>query len=210
MVNVVIADDHAVLRQALAEMLNSRGDYTVSGQAKDGNELVELLKTCSPDIVIMDIAMPNLDGIGALEKLHGNGGKCPPVLMLSADHAEKTIRAALKAGAKGYVPKDAGVEELEFAIRSVIKGNTYLSPSVTETLLKNPEGSSNKLKVLTQRELEIMRLIVDGNPNRVIAKTLHISTRTVDTHRSNILKKLAVKTNAELVRLALQSGLIEL
>lgn len=211
MVNLVIADDHAVLRQALAEMLKARGGYQVVGEACDGQELLNVLKNLHPDVVIMDIAMPNLDGIAALQQMTANG-QCPPVLMLSADHGEKTIRAALKAGARGYVPKDAGFDELEFAINSLMKGKTYISSSVTEILLNNPESpdGDERLQVLTPREREIMRMITEGNPNRHIAKTLHISTRTVDTHRSNILKKLNLKTNADLVKLALQCGMIQL
>lgn len=212
MVNLVIADDHVVLRQALCEMLKNRGNYNIVAQARDGAELLEILKTQKPDIVIMDIAMPKVDGLAALEQLK-NGQDSTPVLMLSADQGERNVRAALRAGAKGYVPKNAGIDELEFAIKSILSGKTYLSPSVTEALVTNGEVQSpgeDKISVLTKREVEIMKHIAEGHPNRAIAKLLHISTRTVDTHRSNILKKLNVKTNAELVKIAIQSGLVSL
>jgi DNA-binding NarL/FixJ family response regulator len=214
MINLMIADDHAVLREALCEMLKARGKYQIVAQAKDGEELMALLKQQRPDIIIMDLAMPKVDGLAALERMGMTGQDEPPVLMLSADQGERNVRAALKAGAKGYVPKNAGIEELEFAISSILSGKTYLSPSVTSALIGGNgdvhAAGENTLAVLTKREVEILKLIAEGHPNRTIAKSLHISTRTVDTHRSNILKKLNVKTNAELVKLSIQTGLISL
>jgi len=212
MVNLIVADDHRVLREALCEMLRTKGHFNVLGQASDGQELLELLKSQKPDVVIMDIAMPNLDGIKTLERLRDEK-TLPLVLILSADEGEKNIRAVLKAGAKGYVPKHAAMEELVFAIQSIVSGNTYLSPSVTAALMNGPERSSlldSPLSVLTERELEVMKHLADGEPNRVIGKLLHISTRTVDTHRSNILRKLKMRTNAELVKVAITNGLISI
>lgn len=210
MVNLIVADDHRVMREALCEMLRSKGKFNVVGQAADGQELMELMRQQTPDLVIMDIAMPKLDGLTALSKLR-EGENLPPVLVLSADEGEKSIRAALKAGAKGYVPKHAAIDELVFAIQSIIEGKTYLSPSVTAALMAGAERASpldSPLSVLTERETEILKHLADGKPNREIGKLLHISTRTVDTHRSNILRKLKVRTNAELVKLAITHGLI--
>ena len=211
MVNLVIADDHAVLRQALCELLESRGTYTVLAQASDGEELVKLLQEQKPDVVIMDISMPRLDGVSALDQINNNSDNPPPVLVLSANEGEKNVRAALKAGARGYLPKNAALEELEFAIESILAGKTYLSPAITAPLMSKNGGDAaldNPLSVLTKREMEILQHLADGKPNREIAKHLHISIRTVDTHRSNILKKLKVKTNAELVKLAITHGVI--
>jgi len=211
MINLIVADDHVVLRQALCELLAHRGPYNIVAQASNGEQLLELLSTHKPDLVIMDVAMPQLDGITALSEIY-RGSTPPPVLVLSADEGEKNVRAALKAGAKGFLPKNAALEELEFAISAIVEGKTYLSPSITDSLVadngevKNPHA--DPLAVLTKREVEIMRYLADGMPNREIGKLLHISTRTVDTHRSNILKKLNVRTNAELVKLAIQCGLI--
>jgi DNA-binding NarL/FixJ family response regulator len=211
MINLIVADDHAVLRQALCELLHNRGGkYSVVAQASDGEELVSLMKTHHPDLVIMDVAMPKLDGLAALERMT-SAGVCPPVLVLSANDGGRNVKAALKAGARGFVPKNAGIQELEFAINSILEGKTYLSPSITTSLMgaAGTEGTiDNPLAVLTKRELEIMTHLADGKPNREIGKMLHISTRTVDTHRSNILKKLKLKTNAELVKLAISNGLI--
>lgn len=208
MIKLIIADDHIVLRQALSEMLEKKGGYSVLAQASDGAELLNLLLQQLPDLVIMDIAMPGVNGIEALEQMSAQGFNTIPVLVLSADEAERNIRAVLKAGAKGFMPKNAGIDELEFAIDAILKGQTYLSPSVTSNLMNGEGEGKNPLSVLTKREVEILTHLADGKPNRSIGKLLHISTRTVDTHRSNILKKLNVKTNAELVKLAISQGLI--
>ncbi|MCB0333937.1 MAG: response regulator transcription factor [Bdellovibrionales bacterium] len=214
MIDLIIADDHVVLREALCELLETKGKYQVVAQASDGEELLCQLKETSADLVILDMTMPKLDGLAALELMkEKNDGKLPPVLVLSANEGQTTVRAALKAGARGYLPKNAGLEELEFAIESIMGGKTYLSPSITEPLMNGGQNESpldNPLAVLTKREIEILSHLANGLPNREIGKMLHISTRTVDTHRSNILKKLKVKTNAELVKLALGSGLISL
>ncbi len=210
MINLIIADDHVVVRQALAEMLKKRGSFNVLAEASHGGELLELLKNHRPDVVILDLNMPTVDGLQTLEKLSAQGA-FPPVLILSAGEGERNVRAALKAGAKGYVPKNVGIEELEFAIQSILNGKTYLSPAVVAPLVSKGSGEVNlesPLTVLTKREVEILKHLADGKPNREIGKMLHISTRTVDTHRSNILKKLNLKTNAELVKIAISNGLI--
>jgi two-component system, NarL family, response regulator NreC len=212
MIKIFIADDHAVLRQALAEMLEKRGRYSIIGQASNGEELLNQLKNCKPDLIIMDVIMPRLSGIDVLERLANHNMKIP-VLALSSDGGDKNIRSVLKAGAKGFMPKNAGIEELEFAIQAITKGNTYLSPSITEVLMNSNDtimSNAKPLSVLTKREIEILKYLADGKANRAIGKMLHISTRTVDTHRSNILKKLNVKTNAELVKIAISNGLIDI
>lgn len=193
-------------------MLSSKGKYNILGQADDGNQLLELLKQHKPDVVIMDMTMPRLDGLAAIAKMAEVLPTLPPILVLSADEREKNVRAALKAGVKGYLPKNANVEELEFAITSVMDGKIYLSPSITASLVTTTsEGPTleSPFSVLTTRELEILKHLADGKPNRDIGKLLHISTRTVDTHRSNILRKLNLRTNAELVKVAIAQGLIE-
>jgi DNA-binding NarL/FixJ family response regulator len=212
MINLIIADDHTVLRQALCEMLEAKQGYKVMAQASNGEELIEALKSHHPDVVILDVTMPKLGGIEALQRINSNPNP-PPVLILSANEGEMTVRSALKAGARGFIPKNVTHEELTFAIQSILKGQTYLSPSITSSLVTKPgvDGQlTNPLQVLTKREVEILTLLSQGKRNRDIAKMLHISIRTVDTHRSNILKKLKVRTNADLVRLSLANGLITL
>lgn len=210
MVRVIVADDHKVIRQALCELLKKRNNYEVIAEASDGEELLKLLRNTPADVVIMDVAMPKLGGLAALETMERENIQTP-VLILSADDGPKNVRSVLKAGAKGFLPKNSGIDELVFAIDSVLQGRTYLSPSVTEHLVTQ-EGEdasrSSCLAVLTKRELEILKHLAEGKPNRVIGKMLHISKRTVDTHRSNILKKLNLSTNAELVKIAISEGLI--
>ncbi len=212
MIKVIVADDHAVLRQALSEMLTAHGKYYVVGQAASGEELLALLDKETPDVVIVDIQMPGMGGLAAIEKLQASP-KSIPILVLSADEGSSNIRSALKAGAKGFVPKNAGIEELEFAIDSVVGGKTYLSPNVTSKLMTG-DGTQieadNPLSSLTERELEIFKYLANGSSNRDIAQKLHISIRTVDTHRSNILRKLDLRNNAELVKMAVQYKVISI
>lgn len=212
MIKLFVADDHTVIRKALCEMLEKKGDYQVIGQASNGEEALSMLNSCHPDVIILDIQMPKLNGIEALKKLSAGPG-CPPVVILSANDNEMSVRAALQAGARGFLPKNVKEDELEFAIKSVIKGQTYLSPAVTTHLMSyNPNTGTldDPLAVLTKREREIMGFLAQGQSNREIGKMLHISVRTVDTHRSNILKKLSVKNNADLTRLAISSGLVSI
>lgn len=211
MINLFVADDHTVLREALCQLLQGRGGYNVLGQAADGEEVLSWLKSAEkkPDIIILDVEMPKVDGIATLDKLQQMGVNTP-VLVLSADDGQKNVRSVLNHGAKGFMPKNARIEELEFAIDSIMQGNTYLSPTITSFLINGDKNDpSASLSVLTKREVEILKYLADGKPNREIGKILHISSRTVDTHRSNILKKLKVKTNAELVKIAIGAGLIE-
>jgi DNA-binding NarL/FixJ family response regulator len=212
MIRLLIADDHAVLRQALGEMLSAKGEYQVIAEAANGVEFLQALKENSADVVILDLSMPLLSGLEALRQLKEAQAPHPPILVLSADEEPHTVRAAFEAGASGFVPKNAGVQELEFAISSVLRGNSYLSPHVTAAMVardgKGAAGDS-PANILTKRELEIMVHLADGKPNREIGKMLHISTRTVDTHRTNILRKLNLRTNAELVKLAIGHGLIK-
>jgi DNA-binding NarL/FixJ family response regulator len=212
MIDLIIADDHVVLREALCELLETKGKYKIMGQASDGEELLALLISHKPDLVILDVTMPKVDGLAALEQL-AEQGPLPPVLVLSANEGESKVRAALKAGAKGYLPKNAKLQELEFAISSLLEGRTYLSPSITDLLVNrenNGQSFDDPLAILTARERQIMMHIANGMPNREIGSMLKISTRTVDTHRSNILKKLNLRTNAELVKMAISHGLIQI
>ncbi len=211
-INLILADDHGVVRQALGEALEKKDHYKVVAQAKDGQELIESLEfDLGADIVIMDYSMPKLDGLEALQKIRAMGNKLP-VLMLSALESAQNVRAAIAAGANGYLPKNTDLDELEFAIKSVLSGKTYLSPSITTPLIvgnQKEDQAENSVNALTKREKEIMQMLAEGEANRNIAKKLFISIRTVDTHRTNILKKLHVKTNVELAKIAIHAGLVE-
>lgn len=207
MANLVIADDHVVMREALCEMLHSNTKHRVAGQVADGEQLLELLKSQRPDLIILDLSMPKIDGFAALDRL-SVAQNPPPVLVLSANSNPSSVKAALKAGARGYIPKNAAKEEFEFAIDSILKGQTYLSPSVAGDLV-GPQAESEhaSLEKISAREREVLTLLAEGKPNREISQLLHISPRTVDTHRSNLLRKLNVKTNAQLVKIAIFHGL---
>ena len=211
MIKLLVADDHVVVREAICELLQSKGNFEILGQAADGLELLDLLKNCAPDIVILDVQMPKLDGLATLEHM-SHSEHTPPVLILSGEDSANNIRSALKAGAKGFITKNARPEELEFAIESIIDGHSYVSPSIALSLIQEEKPSQpdhSTLKVLTKREIEILTFLADGKTNREVAKLLHISVRTVDTHRSNIMKKLKVKTNAQLTKLAVAYDLIK-
>ncbi len=209
-IKLFLVDDHLVLRQALSEAFAHRGTFQVIAEASDGSELLSRISDITPDIILLDLAMPNVNGLSTIEELKRRGIDIP-ILVLSADESERSIRSALGAGARGFLPKQADMREVEFAIHSVLDGKTYLSPSVTERFVTS-NGADNKHSVaiasLSRREREIFVLLANGCPNREISKQLYISTRTVDTHRSNILKKLEAKTNAELVKMAIAEGLV--
>ena len=212
MINLILADDHAVIRKALGELLQNNEHLNVIAEAEDGEQLLSLLQNHEPDIIILDMEMPKLNGFQTMTQLKEQG-KNPAVLILSADEKANSIKSALSAGAKGYLPKNVKFKELLFAIESIAEGRTYLSPTITEKLMQaenNQKEAGNSLSRLTKRELEILPYLANGQSHKEISKVLNISSRTVDTHRSNILKKLEVKSNAELVKLALANDIISL
>ncbi len=208
---IIIADDHAVLRAGLRSLLDAMEGMSVVAEAGDGFEVLPLIDEHHPDLLIIDLTMPNLGGVETIARLQKLKDK-PSILVLSAREDEGSVSDALQAGAKGYIPKSSDSDELKFAIRALLKGQTYVSPSVASGVIgKDPSesGSSSVLGSLTSREREVMKLLSEGKPNRDVAKILHISPRTIDSHRSNIMKKLGVGSNAELVQLALRHGMIE-
>jgi DNA-binding NarL/FixJ family response regulator len=207
MIRIVIADDHLVLRQGLKSLLSTVDGWNVVGEASDGMEVLPLVEKLEPNIVILDLSMPNLGGVEAINRLQRMRQK-PGILVLSAKEDDYSVSDAVRAGANGYVPKSSGADELEFAIRAVLKGQTYLSPAVCSSALKSGAEEPAPLATLSSREREVMKLLSEGRPNREVAKLLHISPRTVDTHRANILKKLGITSNAELYQIAHRCGLV--
>lgn len=208
MVQLLIADDHAVLRQGLRTLIESTEGWTVIGEAADGLEAVRLSNSLNPDVLVVDLAMPNLGGVEAIARLSREKG-APAIVVLSAKEDEYSVSDAMRAGASAYVCKSSSSDELQFAIRAVLKGQTYLSPSVCGAYLKTEGGVNSPISELSSREREVLKLIAEGKPNRDIAKFLHISPRTVDSHRANILKKLGVNSNAEMAQLAVKYGVVE-
>ncbi len=210
-IKLFLVDEHLVLRQALSKAFNANQKYEVIGHAADSAELLSQISACSPDVIVLDFAIPSsscLETMLSLKKL----GCQAPVLILSATENGNNIRAALQAGARGFVPKQSGLSEMEFAIDAIVDGGTYLSPSVTDKFMSGDDeannGPASLLAKLSHREREIMVHLANGHKNKDIGQQLHISTRTVDTHRSNILRKLGIKSNAELAKIAISAGLI--
>ena len=209
---ILIADDHGVLRGGLRNLLSPESDLDVVGEAEDGAQAVQLARQLRPDLILMDISMPNLGGIEALKQL----GEVLPdtkVLMLTVHEDESLLRKAIQAGASGYVVKRAADSELINAIRTVIKGDIYIHPAMTRALLKGfaPARVTKNLSAhtLTQRELEVLRLIARGYTNVQIAERLSISARTVEGHRANLMSKLDLHSRMELVEYAEQHGFLD-
>lgn len=211
-INILIADDHGIIRAGLRNVLNAETDFKVVGEVSDGSQVLQKVGQLHPDLVLMDISMPNMGGIEALQLLKTRYPEIL-VLMLTVHEDESLLRKAIRAGASGYVVKRAAETDLIYAIRTIIKGDIYVHPAMTRALLKDlkpPQPSkSNSEDTLTHREVEVLRLIVHGHTNNQIAKILNISPRTVEGHRANVMDKLNVHSRVELVEYAEQHGLLD-
>ncbi len=203
---VVLADDHELVRAGLKLMLESMTNFEVVGEAQNGLDTVKAVEEHSPDLLILDIQMPNLGGIEVLQRLAKNDS-APSVLVVSAADSSVFVSEAFSAGASGYIPKDSKPEEFKQAIRAITSGQKYVSPQIAEFLVNNRNGEG-PLSVLSSREREVFKLLAEGRKNKEIAKMLFVSIRTIDTHRLNILKKLELGTNAELAQLAMRQGIL--
>jgi DNA-binding NarL/FixJ family response regulator len=209
---IVLADDHALFRHGMRKIINDVPGMEVIGEANDGLELLEMLKKLTPDLVVLDISMPNLRGIEAAREIRS---LYPPtkVLILTMHKNREYLYHAIASGANGYLLKEDSDEELLLAIDMICRGGTYVTRKLTEAMVqdlsraisgKDPLPSNS----LTKREREVLKFIVKGKTNAEIADILSISTRTVENHRANIMKKLCVKKTAELVRSAVDHGLV--
>jgi len=215
MIRVVIADDHHLVRQGLRALLEKAEDIEVVGEAADGQDALEVVERLLPDVLVIDIAMPHLNGVEAVGRLRGLKVKTR-ALILSMYSDDTLVRQALRNGAKGYLLKRAVSEELLLAVRAVSRGDTFLSPEVTGPVLTPPVGASARvadlgpLDRLTSRERQVLQLIAEGHTNRAIATHLALSEKTVEKHRGHLMAKLAVHETAGLVRFAIKHGLISL
>lgn len=205
-INVVIADDHAIFRRGLAELLCSEDGITLSGQAADGEEAMALILEKQPDIAILDISMPKLSGIDVARKLHGRS-LSTKIILLTMHKDSLTAAKAIESDISGYVLKDNTYEELIYAVKTVMAGGVFITPAVAGGILKHKAGRAEVDTTLTAREKEIMQLIVKGMTSNEIAEKLFISVKTVETHRSRIMSKLSVHKSIDLVKIALESGL---
>jgi len=211
-IRILIADDHGVMRAGLHAVLDREGDIDVVAEAETGEEALHLAGVHSPDIVLLDIGLPGIDGIETTRHLKQRFPQIQ-VLILTVYEEESLLREAINAGAAGYIIKRAVQEELISAIRSVSRGDMYIHPSITRLLLRDisppVKVKSGALQLLTPRERELMGYIVRGFTNRQIAETLFISIRTVEGHRASLLNKLGLKNRVELVEFAEKYGLID-
>jgi DNA-binding NarL/FixJ family response regulator len=213
MIRVVIADDQALVRTGFRVILDAESDLEVVGEAGDGRETIELVQARRPDVVLMDIRMPNLDGIEATRRLTALP-RPPRVLMLTTFDLDEYVYEALRAGASGFLLKDAGADELLHAVRVVAAGDALLSPSITRRLIADyaqrpqPSEKPATLAELTPRELEVLRLVARGHSNAEIARQLVLGDATVKTHVARIFQKLDLHDRAQALVLAYESGLV--
>ena len=210
---IVIAEDHTILREGLRALLASDPEFDVVGEAEDGLDAIKSVKSLTPDVVIMDLSMPRMNGVAAIKEIK-RVTPTTKIVVLTVHKNEEYILAAFQAGSDGYVLKYAGHEELVSAIRTVLKGQPYLSPAVSavvlEAYLDGQKGLSSQspFRMLTNRETEVLKLIAEGYRNRQIADLLGISVKTVERHRANLMKKLDLHSGAALTAFALENGLI--
>ncbi len=208
-VRVLLADDHTIVRQGLRLILSAHPDLEVVGEAANGNEAVELARKLHPDIVLMDVAMPDLNGIEATKRMVQAEPRLK-VLVLSMHKEGVYVREILRAGARGYILKDAIDTELLNAVRSVARGDGYISPAVSGALLSDyRKNVADPLDLLTNREREVLKLIAEGKTNKEIATILNLSVYTVDSHRGKVMEKLNLHSTGELVRFAMKHELID-
>jgi two-component system response regulator NreC len=214
-VRLLVADDHKIFRQGIKKLLEEEADLQVVGEAADGREAVKKATELKPDLVLMDIAMANLNGLEATKQIK----KVLPdtkVIMVTMHKNEEYILQSFQAGASGFILKEGAVEELVHAIRSIHQDKSFLSPTISKTLIdaylrKMETGKTETpFDLLTDREREVLQLIAEGYTNREVAKALFISVKTVEAHRAHIMQKLNIHDVAKLVKYAIQKGLVDL
>ena len=216
-VRIIVADDHHVVRTGFAALLGTQPDFTVVGTACDGAEAVRICREVSPDVVLMDVRMPVMDGIEATRQLAGPGPGRPRILILTTFDLDQYVYDALRAGASGFLLKDVTAERLFDAVRVIAAGEALLAPAVTRRLISEftrlrpkPEGTSSSaaLAVLTPRETQVLRLVAEGLSNTEIAARLVVTEETVKTHVSRMLSKLGLRDRTQAVVTAYETGLV--
>ncbi len=211
---IIIAEDHRILREGLRVLLSANSEFKIVAEAQDGLEAIQCIERYKPDMALVDLSMPRMNGTDAIREIKRTNPDIK-LLVLTVHRAEEYVLEALQAGADGYVLKDATSEELTMAIQSVLNGEPYLSPGVSKHIIegylttKTAPKLSPLHNILTQREREILKLVAEGNKNKQIAAYLCISLKTVETHRTNLMKKLDLHNTAELTAFAIQNGMVE-
>ena len=212
-IRILLADDHTLIRGGLRLTIEQHADLVVVGEAEDGRQAVSLTASLKPDVAVLDIGMPNLNGIEAAKQIT-EAGTHTAIIVLSMHRDETYILRALKAGVRGYILKDSAESDLVHAIRSVGEGKSFFSPTVSKVLLEDymrklqRTGAEDSYDLLTPREREILQLVAEGKSNKEIAATLNLSVYTIETHRSNIMEKLKLKSLPELILYAVRKGII--
>lgn len=210
MINVVVVDDHAVVREGLKRIIAETGGMTVSGEAADGYEAMQVLKKQPCDVVLLDITMPNKSGLDLLKELHAESPRLP-VLVLSMHPEDQYAVRVLRAGAAGYVTKESAPVKLVQAIKKVVRGGKYVSPSLAEKLVYDLGRETDKAphEILSDREYQVLCMIASGKTVTNIAEDLALSVKTISTYRVRILEKLKMNNNAEITRYAIKEGLVD-
>jgi two-component system, NarL family, response regulator NreC len=208
-IRILLADDHAVVRQGFRMILAAEPDFEIVGEAANGREAVELAERLQPDVVVMDVAMPELNGIEATRRLAESTPRTR-VLALSMHKDSAYVREILRAGARGYLLKDAFDSDLLRAVRAVAAGDGYLSPTVSDAVLSDyRKHVTDPIDLLTSREREVLQMLAEGKTNKEIATVLQLSVYTIDAHRGRIMEKLNLHSIGELVRFAVRGGLVD-
>jgi len=211
MIKVLLADDHSIVREGLRRIVEESGDLEVVAEAADGREALKQVEALPPDVAVVDISMPGIDGLEVVSRLKDSHPGLPVLILTMHEEAQYIVRA-IEAGAMGYLTKQSAPEQLVTAIRRVYSGQRYITDDATEALaLRIARGTRDKtpLDSLSMRELQVLRRLAMGHTNREIAHAYSLSIKTVDTYRARLLKKLDLRNNAELIRFALQNRLIE-
>jgi len=212
-IRILLADDHTVVRDGLRALLEKQPDMTVVGEAADGRDVLRVAEEQSPDVIVMDIAMPNMNGIEATRRILASNSHCA-VVILSMHQDESYVLRSLKAGAKGYLLKDSVRGDVIEAIRAVAQGRSFLTRKVGRILQEDyiremeRRGLEDSYDLLTDREREILQLVAEGRTNKEVASMLNISLTTVETHRTHILQKLNLHSVPELILYAVRKGII--
>ena len=209
MIRILLADDHAMVRKGFRMILEAQADMCIVGEAGNGREAVEQAGTLHPDVIVMDVAMPELNGIEATRRLAATAPRSR-VLALSMHKDSVYVREILRAGARGYLLKDSIDSDLVSAVRAVAKGDGYLSPAVSDAVLTDYRRHvTDPLDLLSSREREVLQMIAEGKTNKEVAATLNLSVYTIDAHRGKIMEKLNLHSTGELVRFAVRNGLVD-
>ena len=206
---ILLADDHSVVRHGFRRILDAQEDLEVVGEVSNGREAVEQAAALQPDVIIMDVTMPELNGIEATRRIAESVPRAR-VLALSMHRDSVYVREILRAGARGYLLKDSSESDLISAVRAVAQGEGYLSPSVSDAVLSDyRKHVTNPIDMLTSREREVLQLVAEGKTNKEIATSLNLSVYTVEAHRGKIMEKLNLHSASEMVRFAIRNGLID-